>query len=210
MASAVVFDIGNVLVRWDPERLYRRLIADDAARRRFLTEICPSDWNATFDRGAPMPEGVAAHAERHPAHADLIHAWWQRWPEMLGPAFEGSVACLRALKASGVKVYALSNFAAETFEIARTLYPVLDAFDGRVISAHVGLIKPEPEIYARLEEIAGLPPAELFFVDDLPANVQAARARGWRAHLFTGEGGLVRALIDNGLLAPHAAPRIGG
>jgi 2-haloacid dehalogenase len=210
MAAAAVFDIGNVLVRWDPERLYGRLIGDGAARKRFLTEICPPAWNAAFDRGEPMPAGVAAHAARHPAHADLIHAWWERWPEMLGPAFEGSVACLRALKASGVKVYALSNFAAETFEIARTLYPVLDEFDGRVISAHVGAIKPEPAIYERLEAMAGVAPDALFFIDDLAVNVQAARARGWRAHLFTGEGGLVRALIDNGLLAPHAAPRIGG
>jgi len=208
MAAAAVFDIGNVLIRWDPAQLYNRLIGDEAERRRFLAEICPQHWNETFDRGAPMEQGVAAHAARHPAHADLIHAWWQRWPEMLGPAIEGSVACLRALRARGAKVYALSNFAADTFEIARTLYPFLDDFDGRVISAHVGSIKPEPEIYARLEAMAGLPPEALFFTDDSPANVAAARARGWRAHLFTGPRGLIRALIDNDLLAPHEAPRL--
>jgi 2-haloacid dehalogenase len=208
MRAAVVFDIGNVLIRWDPERLYRRLILDDAARRRFLTEVCPPAWNERFDRGEAMPAGVEAHAALHPAHADLIRAWWERWPEMLGPAFEGTVACLRALKAKGTPVYALSNFAADTFEIARRLYPVLDEFDGRVVSAHVGLVKPDPAIYALVEDLAGLPPEALFFVDDLPANVAVARARGWRAHRFNGEGGLVRALLDHDLLAPHEAPRL--
>jgi 2-haloacid dehalogenase len=198
--SAVVFDVGNVLIPWDPERLYGRLIPDPAARARFLSDICPPEWNAAFDRGAPMPEGVEAHAARHPAHAGLIRAWWARWPEMLGPPVAGSVACLRALKARGVPVFGLTNFAAETWEIARAAHPFLDAFDLCVVSARERRIKPEPEIYAALEARAGLPPEALFFVDDRPENVAAAEARGWRGHLFEGPERLAAALAALGLL----------
>ena len=210
--QAAVFDIGEVLVQWRPERVYDRLIADEAERARFRAEICTDAWNAAFDRGAPMPEGVEAHAARHPAHADLIRAWWSCWPEMFAPAIDGSVALFRALKAAGVPVFGLTNFAAETFEIAQRMYPVLTEFDRVVVSAHVRRNKPEPEIYEALEreaaEAAGLAPDALFFTDDRAENVAAARARGWTAHLFRGPYGLSRALVETGLLAPHQLPRI--
>jgi 2-haloacid dehalogenase len=204
--SAMVFDVGNVLFRWAPETLYDRLIADPEDRRRFLTEICPPEWNLAFDRGESMPEGVERHAERHPAHAELIRAWWTRWPEMTGPAIEGSIACLRALKAKGTPVFGLTNFATDTYAIAETLYPVLTEFDAVVVSGREGVIKPDPGIYAILEARAGLPPEALFFADDSPANVAAARARGWTAHLFRGAHGLRQALIEAALLKPHEAP----
>lgn len=201
---AVVFDVGNVLFRWDPEKLYARLIPDAGARRRFLTEICPPAWNLTFDAGAPMPEGVEAHAARHPAHAELIRAWWTGWAEMTGPQIDGSVACLHALKARGVPVFGLTNFAAETFAIARTLYPVLEAFDHCVVSAAVKRVKPDPAIYEILEAQTGYGPERLFFTDDSPANVAAARARGWTAHLFEDAAGLLAALEAEGFLPPGA------
>ena len=204
--AAMVFDIGNVLVEWRPEALYEKLIAEDAARARFLREICPPEWNARFDRGEPMPEGVEAHAERHPEHAELIRAWWLRWPEMFGPAIEGSLACLRAVRATGLPVYGLTNFAAETFEIATKMYPALTEFDGVVVSAHLGRNKPEPEIYAALEAMAGVAPEALFFADDSFPNVEAARARGWTAHHFRGAAGLRQALIEADILKPHQAP----
>jgi 2-haloacid dehalogenase len=204
--QAVVFDVGDVLFHWEPEKLYRRLIADAEDRKRFLAEICSPEWNAGFDRGAAMPEGVARHAERHPAHAELIRAWWSRWPEMTGPAIEGSIACLRALKAKGLPVFGLTNFAAETWPIAQTLYPVLTEFDDVVVSGREGRIKPEPEIYALLESRVPVAPEALFFTDDRPANVAAARARGWTAHLFRGAHGLRQALIEAALLKPHEAP----
>jgi 2-haloacid dehalogenase len=200
MPSAVVFDIGNVLLRWDPERLYARLIPDAAERARFFRDVCPPEWNARFDRGEPMPEGVEAHAARHPEHADLIRAWWAQWPEMVGPEIEGSVAALRALKARGAPVHGLTNFAAETFEIARGMFPVLEEFDVCVVSAHIRRNKPEPEIYAELEARAGLAPRDIFFADDSLPNVLAARERGWTAHHFTGADGLRAALADHGLL----------
>ena len=206
--SVMVFDIGEVLVRWRPEDLYARLVTDDAARARFFRDICPPEWNARFDRGEPMPEGVEAHAERHPEHAELIRAWWSRWPEMFGPAIEGSIACLRALKAKGTPVFGLTNFAAETFEIAQRMYPVLTEFDGVVVSAHVKRNKPEPEIYAALEALAGVAPETLFFADDSLPNVRAARERGWTAHHFRGAAGLRQALIEADLLKPHEAPAL--
>jgi 2-haloacid dehalogenase len=205
---AVVFDIPGVLVEWRPERLYARLIADEAQRARFLREICPPGWTAPFDRGAPTPEGVEAHALAHPAEAELIRAWWSRWPEMFGPAIPGAAALLRALKAAGRPTFGLSDFPAETFEIARRLYPFLDRLDLVVTSAQVGAIKPEPAIYAALEARCGFAPEALLLVDAGPASVAAARARGWRAHLHRGVGGLTRALTASGLLAPHQLPRV--
>lgn len=210
MRTEVVFDIGDVLVEWRPQRLYERLIADAAERDRFFAEICPTEWNARFDAGEPMPEGVEAHAARHPAHADLIRAWWSRWPEMLGPAIEASQACFAALKAKGTRVHGLSNFAAETFEIARKMYPILDRFDVLVVSAHVKTIKPEPRIYEILEQRTGAAPEALYFIDDRPENVAAARARGWRAHLFRGAAGLMQAMVEDGLLEPHELPPTAG
>jgi len=198
--EAVVFDIGEVLLHWSPERVYARLIPDAEQRALFFRDICPPEWNAAFDRGAPMPQGVADHAARHPAHADLILAWWADWPQMIGPAIEGSVACLKALKARGVPVYGLTNFAAETFEIARARYPFLDDFDVCVVSAHVKRNKPEPEIYAELEARTGAAPRTLFFADDRPENVAAAEARGWHGHVFEHAEGLQAALIGHGLL----------
>jgi 2-haloacid dehalogenase len=201
---AVVFDVGNVLFHWDPEKLYARLIPDSGERRRFLTEICTPAWNLGFDAGLPMPEGVEAHAATHPEHADLIRAWWTGWAEMTGPQIDGSVACLRALKARGVPVLGLTNFAAETFAIARTLYPVLNEFDLCVVSADVKCVKPDPQIYAIVEQRSGFAPSQLFFTDDSPANVAAARARGWTAHLFDGPEGLRAALVEEGFLTERA------
>jgi 2-haloacid dehalogenase len=197
---AVVFDVGNVLFHWDPEKLYARLIPDADDRRRFLTEICTPAWNLGFDAGEPMPAGVEAHAARHPDHAELIRRWWTGWAEMTGPQIDGSVACLHALKARGVPVLGLTNFAAETFAIARELYPVLNEFDLCVVSAEARCVKPDPRIYAILEERSGFAPAQLFFTDDSPANVAAAQARGWTAHLFEGPDGLQAALAAEGLL----------
>ncbi|SDZ75458.1 HAD-IA family hydrolase [Rubrimonas cliftonensis] len=198
--EAMVFDIGDVLVKWDPAPLYRRLIPDDAARAHFFAEIMPPEVNAGFDRGEPMPEGVERHAAKHPEHAHLIRAWWTSWPETIGPAIDGSVACLRALKAKGAPVYGLTNFASDTLAIAREMFPFLNEFDVCVVSAEVKANKPEPEIYAALEAAVPHAPETLFFTDDKPYNIAAAEARGWRGHHFTGADGLHDALIAAGLL----------
>ncbi|MEO1000540.1 MAG: HAD-IA family hydrolase [Pseudomonadota bacterium] len=196
-AEAVVFDIGNVLIEWDPAKVYGPLLPDPEA---FFARTGLHEMNLAVDRGRPMGEAVAERATAHPADADLIALWESRWAEMARPAIPGSVALLEALRGRGVPVYALSNFGAETFEVARGMYPFLDLFDGRVISAHHRTIKPEARIYEILEEMAGRRGGGLFFTDDRADNIAAAAARGWQTHLFDGPEGLAAALRNAGLL----------
>ncbi|WP_333833312.1 HAD family hydrolase [Rubrimonas sp.] len=209
---AMVFDIGRVLFDWRPERLYAELIPDAAERERFFTQLCPPEWNLAFDAGRDMPRGVEEDAAKaaDPRDASLIRAWWTRWPDMVGPQFEGSVACFRALKARGVPVYGLTNFAAETYPIAEEMFPILREFDLCVVSGREGCVKPQPRIYEILEQRTGHAPRELFFADDSAPNVAAARARGWTAHLFEGAPGLARALGEVGLLPADQAAALEG
>lgn len=204
--EAMVFDVGRVLVDWRPERLYARLAPDAAAREAFFRAIDLPAWNLDFDRGRSMPEGVAADAAAMPEHADLIRAWWEMWPEMFGPEIPGSVALLRALKARGAPVYGLTNFNQDTWELAVARFPFLGDFDEVVVSGREKCVKPEPRIYEILEQRTGRAPQALFFADDSAPNVEAARARGWTAHLFQSAEGLARALVEVGLL-PESAVR---
>jgi 2-haloacid dehalogenase len=199
MAEAVVFDIGRVLINWDPAGFYDRKIGPDT-RKRLFAEVPLEAANLEVDRGAPFRETIYALAADHPGWADAIRLWHDCWLDMASPAIDDTIALMRALQARGVPCWALSNFGAEPFEIAEAAYPFLAEFDGRVISAHVGTIKPEPEIYETLELASGLSGAQLLFTDDRPENVAAAQARGWHSHLFDGADGLARALVSQGLL----------
>lgn len=195
----VVFDIGNVLIRWDPVGFYDARIGA-GARARFFAEVPIEAANLEIDRGAPFRATIAALAEDHPDWAEAIHLWHDNWLDMASPAINETAAILRGLQARGVPCWALSNFGEETFEIAEDAYPVLTEFDGRVISGHIGTIKPEPEIYEALETAAEAAGARLFFTDDRPENIAAAAKRGWQVHLFDGPAGLARALAAHGLL----------
>lgn len=202
--EAVVFDIGNVLIRWDPVRVYDARIG--AARRaRFFAEVPIEAMNLEVDRGADMAESVAALAEAHPGWAAEIRLWHDVWLEMASPEIPGSVRLLRALRARGVPVFALTNFGAATFGIAERAYPFLAEFDGRVISALEGTVKPEPRIYEIAETLTGRHGPALLFTDDRPENIEAAAARGWQTHLFEGPEGLARRLVTEGLLDPAEA-----
>lgn len=196
---AVVFDIGNVLLEWDPARFYDREIGPDA-RRALFAAVDLAGMNARVDRGEPFRDTVQAVAERHPDHAGHIALWHDRWLEMASPEIPGSVRLLRALRGAGVPVFALSNFGVETFEIARAHYPFLAEFDRRFLSGHLRVMKPEARIYEILERETGHAPGELLFTDDLPANIAAAEARGWATHLFEGPRGLAARLRTEGLL----------
>jgi 2-haloacid dehalogenase len=203
---AVVFDIGNVLIEWHPDKLYERLIPDPAARAAFFAETGVDAMNLDVDRGLPWKAHVYGHAEKHPAWAPMIRAWHDCWTEMFRPAIPGTIELLRLLRRRGVPVHALSNFGAESFEVGRTIYPVLEEFDVPVISGREGTIKPEPRIYEILEERTGLSGAELFFTDDRPENIAAARRRGWQGHVFRNPAALALELVERGLIEPHQLP----
>jgi 2-haloacid dehalogenase len=207
--KAVVFDLGGVLIDWDPRYLYRKLLADEAAVEEFLATVCTPEWNAEQDRGRPFAEGVAELVERHPAHAAAIAAYRERWPEMLGGEIGGSVEVLAELRAAGMPLYALTNWSAETFVVARERFAFLEWFDGVVVSGEERMIKPDPRFFRLLLDRFGLAPEATFYVDDSEANVEAARRLGFDAVRFTGSAQLRRELAARRVFArsaPSARP----
>ena len=207
--KAAVFDLGGVLIDWDPRYLYRKLLADEGEVEEFLATVCTPEWNAEQDRGRPFAKGVAELVERHPAHAAAIAAFHERWPEMLGGDIPGAVELLAELRATGLPLYALTNWSAETFVVARERFAFLDWFDGLLVSGEERIIKPDPAIFELLLDRFGLDPGSTFYVDDSPANVAAAAALGLDAVRFTGPGRLRRDLAARRLLArpaPTARP----
>lgn len=196
--KAVILDIGNVLITWNPERVYDAAIGEDA-RRALFSRVDLHGMNDRIDRGAPFRETVYAEAAKHPDLREHVEMWYDRWLEMASPAIEDSWAILRRLRGQGVPVFALSNFGIDSFAYAEQHYPILSEFDRRYISGHMQVIKPEARIYEMVEEDSGLSGADLFFADDRADNIAAARARGWQGHLFKDPAGLARALHDVGL-----------
>jgi 2-haloacid dehalogenase len=199
--TTVIFDLGAVLIDWNPRYLYRSLIDDPAEMERFLAEVTTQAWNHEQDRGRRWADAVAELVERHPAHAELIRAYHERWPEMLGEQLHETVDLLAELRDAGVALYALTNWSAETWPIAVDRYPFLAWFRGIVVSGEVGVAKPDAGIYEVLGERYGVVPAESVFIDDQPANVEAARRLGFRAIRFTDAASARRELVVLGLLA---------
>ena len=198
--TTVVFDLGAVLIDWNPRYLYRTLIEDPEVMERFLAEVTTPAWNHEQDRGRRWADAVAELVGRHPEHADLIRAYHERWPEMLGEAIDGTVAILAELRDAGIALYALSNWSDETFHIALARYPFLSWFRGIVISGDVGVAKPDPAIYEALMERYPVVPAKSVFIDDQPANVDAARRLGFTAIRFTNPLGLRAELAAQGIV----------
>ena len=202
--DAVVYDIGNVLIRWDPEGFYDRIMPSDA-RARMFAEARLHEMNDRVDQGAPFRDTIYAHAAAHPEWADLIRMWHDRWIELASPVIGHSLALLRALRAKGVPVHALSNFGVGSFAYAQTRYPFLMEFDRYFISGHLGVIKPSPVIYAVVETATGLWGDRLLFVDDRRDNIDAAAARGWRTHQFSAPEDWAGRLVAEGLLTESEA-----
>jgi 2-haloacid dehalogenase len=182
---AVVFDVGGVLLGWDPRRLYRQLLPDEAAVEAFLGGVCPPEFNEELDRGRDWDEAIAARVAAFPHQADLVRAYRDRWGEMLTGPVAGTVRILERLHGAGMPLYALTNFSLRTWTLVRRDYAFFDRFLGIVVSGAEGVVKPDPAIYGILEARYGLEPAAILFIDDVEANVAAARARGWRALRFT-------------------------
>ncbi|KAB0679563.1 HAD family hydrolase [Aureimonas leprariae] len=198
MIEHVVFDIGKVLIHWDPEIPYRRHIPDDAERARFLAEVCSPDWNLEQDRGRTWEAAEAALLALHPDKGDLIRTFRRNWREMVPHAYEGTVAIFRDLIGQGVDVTLLTNFAADTFEEASELYPFFTEARGVTVSGRVGLIKPDRAVYELHARDFGLDPAKTLFIDDVEKNVEGARAAGWQAVQFTGAAKLAEDLAGYG------------
>jgi HAD superfamily hydrolase (TIGR01509 family) len=180
----VVFDIGNVLVRWNPRNLFRKTMNDEARMERFLSTALAMDFVSLTDIVADFSKAVAERARVFPEFARELHLFDERWVETLGAPIEENVALMRRLKREGSPVYALSNFATVKFAIARQMFDFLNEFDAAVISGHVGAAKPDPRIYEILFAQVRRPPQELLFVDDSLRNVEAARAAGMAAIHF--------------------------
>lgn len=190
-----VFDIGNVLVRWDPHLLYRRIFEGDAERAAwFLDNICNHAWNLEQDRGRSFAEGVRVLIEQFPEHEPHIRAYDERWVETVPGAIEGSVEILRRLKTQGRKVYAITNFNDEKFEIARSMFDFLALFDDILVSAEARLIKPDPTIFELFLERTGLAAGDCVFIDDSAANIAAANGLGMKTVHFQSPEQLGKAL----------------
>ncbi len=197
--AAVAFDVGGVLIDWNPRYLYRKMFGpDETAMERFLSEVCTPTWNARLDAGRPFAEGVAELVREHPGQAEAIEAYHSRWGEMLGGAFGDSVQIMRELRRAGVPVYGLSNWSRETYAATSERFPFLDEFDGILISGDVGVGKPDPTIFREFLRLFGLDAESTVFIDDSPANVAAARSLGIEAIQFLNADQLRRDLVSRG------------
>ena len=181
----VVFDIGNVLVDWNPRFLYRTIFADEAEMEWFLGHVCTPAWNIEQDRGRSFAEAVAILVAEHPRHEAAIRAFDERWTETISGPIAESVAILESLRRQGVPDYAITNFSHEKFAIAKERFPFLAQFKGTIVSGEEKLLKPDPAIYRLLLDRHGLDAADCVFIDDSAANVEGARSVGMHALHFT-------------------------
>lgn len=181
----IVFDIGRVLIHYDPNIPYARLIPDEDQRRWFLETVCTNAWNLEQDRGRSWEEAEALLIAQHPDQEELIRAFRKHWHEMVSHAYDDSVALMRRLIAAGHDVTMLTNFNSDTFAQARTIFPFLAEPRGVTVSGDIALIKPDKAIYDRHAADFGLDPASTVFIDDSQKNVDGAKAAGWQAIHFT-------------------------
>ncbi|GAB4391257.1 MAG: HAD-IA family hydrolase [Kiloniellaceae bacterium] len=205
LVEAVVFDVGGVLLDWDPRHLYRKLFADGDAMEHFLGEVCTQAWNEQADAGRPTAEITAELCRDHPERRELIESYYARFDEMIAGALEDSVAIVERLHGQGMPLYVLSNFSAETFPLAQRRFEFFERFSGLVISGSEAMKKPDRRIFDLVIDRFTLTPAQTLFVDDRADNVLAAREAGWQALDFTSAERLERDLQALGLLEPSPA-----
>lgn len=200
--QTVVFDIGGVLIDWDPRYLYRKLIPDVEEMERFLSEICSPAWHRQHDLGASYEDTVPALVAQHPAWAEEILAWNERFAEMYGGPIDGTVALLQELHRGGTRLLASTNWGAESWRRITGQYAFFDLFEGALVSGQVGLAKPDPAFFDLLIATFSLVPATTLYVEDTPTNLDAAASKGFITHLFTSPGDLAVELDGRGLVSP--------
>jgi 2-haloacid dehalogenase len=196
----IVFDLGMVLIEWDPRHLYRKVFADSERMEWFLSTVCTGDWNLEQDRGRSFDAGVAEATARHPDFATEIAMYRDRWMEMVPGAIQGSVDILEELHRRGVPLYAITNWNGDTFRATRGRFGFLSLFRDIVVSGDEKLLKPEPAIFNLLAQRNGIRLADSLFIDDSLKNVVGAQAVGMKGHHFTTPESLRAALLEAGVL----------
>ncbi|MBB6108441.1 2-haloacid dehalogenase [Mucilaginibacter lappiensis] len=195
MINTIIFDLGAVLIDWNPHYMYRTLFADEQEMKDFLATVCTPDWNEEQDAGRSLREGTELLVAQHPQYEAHIRAFYGRWEEMLGEAFHDTVELFRRLKTGDrYKIYALTNWSAETFPVALARYDFLGWFDGIVVSGVEKMRKPAPEFYQILLDRYQVDPQTALFIDDNYRNILAAEKIGIRSIHFTSAAELEKEL----------------
>jgi 2-haloacid dehalogenase len=198
--TTIVFDVGNVLIEWNPRHLYRKLFSDPQRMEWFLSHVCNDAWNLEQDRGRRFAEAVAEKIALFPELEAEIRAYDERWDEMVEGAIEGSLALLRKLQDEGWPLFAITNFSSEKFEVACRRFPFLTEFQGTIVSAHERLVKPSADIFHRFLSRYNRRAEECLFIDDSAANIASARRLGFHTVHFTGAESLAVDLQRLGIL----------
>jgi 2-haloacid dehalogenase len=201
MINTIIFDLGAVLIDWNPHYMYRTIFSNEEEMKNFLTNVATSDWNEEQDAGRPLSEGTELLIQQFPEHEHNIRAFYTRWDEMLGEAFWDTVEIFKQLKETGkYQIYALTNWSAETFPVALERYEFLHWFDGIVVSGAEKMRKPTPEFYQILLDRYQVEPAKALFIDDNYRNVLAAEKMGIKSIHFVSAEDLKSKLEELGLL----------
>lgn len=202
--EAVIFDIGNVLVGWDPEGFYDRTIGEDR-RRALFAAVDLHGMNDRVDQGGLFRETIYDTADQHPEWAAEVRLWYDRWHDIAAPRIEPSIHLRDQLRAKGIPVFTLTNFGSYSFAEALPRLPFLQDFDRHYVSGRLGVIKPDPRIYEIVEQDCGIAPDRLLFTDDRADNITAAARRGWRTHQFESWQGWAKRLVAEKLLTAAEA-----
>lgn len=200
MKPIFIFDVGGVLVDWNPRYLYRKIFSSEKEVEHFLTDICPPAWNETLDAGRPFKEACEEKAKEFPQYASQIESYRTRWQEMIGGPVAGTAEIVQELQEKGYTLYALSNFSAETFPSTKKRFKVLSLFDGIVLSGEEKINKPDFEIYRRLLNRYALQAEDCLFIDDNKENIAAAKQLGFQTIHFTSADTLRQVLRQDGYL----------
>ncbi len=200
-ARIALFDLGNVVVDWQPVRLYKDIFASETRARDFLSTVCTMDWHTEHDRGVPMALNAQKRIAEYPHYADEIHAWRARWLDMFEGYVPGVPQIMAELEEARIALYGLSNIPAEVAEETFDAFPMIRIFRDVIVSGAEKCVKPDPRIYQIALARMGHPdPDTVLFIDDRQTNIDAAAALGFRTHQFQNAAGLRRALRQEKLL----------